>query len=34
MTNNNESCYFCIEVFIYEYLRTKTATFFCWIFND
>lgn len=26
MTNNNESCYFCIEVFIYEYLRTKIAT--------
>ena len=29
-----KSCYFCIEVFIYEYLRTKTATFFCRIFND
>ena len=34
MTNNNESCYFCIEVFIYEYLRTKIATFLCRIFND
>lgn len=34
MTNNNGSCYFCIEVFINEYLRTKIATFLCRIFND
>ena len=29
-----KSCYFCTEVFIYEYLRTKTATFFCRSFNN
>ena len=29
-----KSCCFCIEVFIYEYLRAKTATFFCRMFND